>query len=435
MILIEMNNNNILGVKIVYILLDGVGDLPHKDLDNLTPLDAAQTPNMDQLAQNGCMGESVTVKEGLAPQSDIAVFNMLGYSFEKTEYVGRGVVETIGRGIDFKNGDLAMRGNFATIDDESRIVDRRAGRDITTAEADSVCQTLTERIVFSDPEISCVIEPTIAHRLIVRFRHNSLVLSDKITNTDPAYLKINGIGVVNQFAGEMHLVESRPEDGTQAALLSAKIINEFSNQALSILKSHPVNANRNKAGKPLMNAILLRDSGNRLPEIESIKKKYNMETAAVVDMPVEIGISKILGMKVLPVTESSDYRTKSTIIAENLPRTDCIYVHLKGPDEFGHDGDPLGKKKSIEDIDRSFFGPLLEKLNADIEPFVIISADHSTPCVKKAHSADPVPVLFSGTRIKKDGSKRFTEKYGAAGSLGRLKGASVLRAALESLNQ
>jgi 2,3-bisphosphoglycerate-independent phosphoglycerate mutase len=434
MILIEMINITP-GVKIVYILLDGVSDLPHKDLGNLTPLDAAHTPNMDRLAQNGCMGESVTVKEGLAPQSDIAVFNMLGYSFEKSDYVGRGVVETIGCDIDFQNGDLAVRGNFATIDDELRIIDRRAGRNITAAEAHGICKTLTERITFSDPEISCVIEPTIAHRLVIRFRHNRLAFSEKITNTDPAYLKINGIGVVNQSLEEMHIVESQPEDGTQAALLSAKTINEFSNQVLNITKSHPVNANRKKEGKPLINAILLRDSGNKLPEVEPIKKRYNLATAAVVDMPVEIGISRILGMKVLPVTETNDYRAKASIISDNFPSTDCIYVHLKGPDEFGHDGDPLGKKKSIEDIDRSFFGPLLDKLNADVDPFVIISADHSTPCVKKAHSADPVPVLFSGSRIKKDGSKRFTEKYGAAGSLGRLMGSCVLSAALESLNQ
>ena len=431
--LIEMNNNTP-SVKIVYILLDGVGDLPHRDLDNLTPLDAAQTPNMDRLARNGCMGESVTVKDGLAPQSDIAVFNMLGYSFEKIEYVGRGVVEAIGCDIDFRNGDLAMRGNFATIDNDSRIIDRRAGRNITKAEADSICQTLSNRIKFSDPKISCDIEPTIAHRLIVRFRHDNLVFSNKVTNTDPAYLKINGIGVVNQSAEEAHLVESRPEDDTDAAMLSAKTINEFSNQALSILKSHPVNDSRKMEGKPLINAILLRDSGNKLPEVEPIKKRYNLATSAVVDMPVEIGISRILGMKVLPVTETGDYRTKATICAEELHNADCIYVHLKGPDEFGHDGDPTGKKKSIEDIDQSFFGTLLDRLDPDLEPFVMISADHSTPCVKKAHSADPVPVLFSWTKIKRDGSKRFTEKYGAAGSLGLLKGSCVLSAALEKLN-
>ncbi len=421
--------------KIIYVLLDGVGDLPHIDLNNLTPLDVAQTPNMDELAQNGCMGDTITVREGVAPQSDIAVFNMLGYSFENKDYVGRGVIETIGSDIDFRNGDLALRGNFATIDDRSQIIDRRAGRNVTTTEAQRVCRTLTEQIKFSNSKISCIIKPTIAHRLIVRFRHEGLAFSEKITNTDPAYLKINGIGIVNQAAEEMRLVDSRPEDSTQAALISAKTINEFSKQVLRILRFHPINENRNKVGKPPMNAILLRDAGNKLPEIEAIKMKYNLDAAAVVDMPVEIGISRILGMKVLQVKKTSDYKSKALTIAENLYKKDCVYVHLKGPDEFGHDGDALGKKKSIEEIDRSFFGPLREHLDAGLEPLIIVSADHSTPCIKRAHSADPVPVLLSGNMVKKDGSRRFTEKYGSVGSLGRLKGSSVLRIALDSLKQ
>jgi 2,3-bisphosphoglycerate-independent phosphoglycerate mutase len=108
---------------------------------------------------------------------------------------------------------------------------------------------------------------------------------------------------------------------------------------------------------------------------------------------------------------------------------------LKGPDEFGHDGDPLGKKKSIEDIDRFFFGPLRDGLSPESDSLIIISSDHSTPCIKRAHSADPVPVLFSGNMVKKDGSRRFTEKYASVGSLGRLKGSCVLRIALERLNQ
>ena len=421
--------------KIVYVLLDGVGDLPHKDLNNLTPLDAAQTPNLDRLAQNGCMGRTITVREGIAPQSDVAVFSMLGYSFENDHYVGRGVVEAIGCDIEFHNGDLALRGNFATIDAHSRIIDRRAGRNIAAYEAESICRTLTERLKFDSPGISCVIKPTIAHRLIVRFSHKNFRFSDKITNTDPAYSKIQGIGVVNQTAEEIRLVESQPEDSSKAAIVSAKTVNEFSNQVVNVLKDHPINERRKKAGKPIINAVLLRDAGNKLPRLEPISTKYNLETAAVVDMPVEIGISRILGMEILQVKESNDYKTKALVVAEKLRNTGCcVYIHLKGPDEFGHDGDAIGKKKSIEEIDRSFFGSLRDYLSAEMEPLIIVSADHSTPCIKKAHSADPVPVLFSGRKVKKDGSKRFTEKYGLIGSLGQLKGSTVLEIALSSIN-
>src|ERR687888_2069895 len=137
-------------MKLVYILLDGIGDLPNPSLNGLTPLDAASTPQMDALAKNGCMGQVVSVGKGIAPQSDIAVFNMLGYSFKDGNYVGRGVIESIGCNIDFRDGDLALRGNFATIDSDSRIVDRRAGRIISRAEAQAICKTLRENIRFSD---------------------------------------------------------------------------------------------------------------------------------------------------------------------------------------------------------------------------------------------------------------------------------------------
>jgi 2,3-bisphosphoglycerate-independent phosphoglycerate mutase len=139
---------NISNVKIIYVLLDGVGDLPHPSLNDLTPLDAAYTPNMDSLARNGCMGQVISVGKGIAPQSDIAVFNMLGYSFKEGNYVGRGVIESIGCNVDFHNGDLALRGNFATVDRTLQIIDRRAGRNISKEEALSICKTLRQKIRF-----------------------------------------------------------------------------------------------------------------------------------------------------------------------------------------------------------------------------------------------------------------------------------------------
>ena len=123
-----MNTGNL---KLIYVLLDGIGDLPHPLLRNSTPLEVARTPNLDKLASNGCMGNVISVGKGIAPQSDIAVFNMLGYTFKNGGYVGRGVIESIGCNIDFHEGDLALRGNFATVTEDLRLVDRRAGRQIT----------------------------------------------------------------------------------------------------------------------------------------------------------------------------------------------------------------------------------------------------------------------------------------------------------------
>ena len=123
----QMDNSNI---HMIYVLLDGVGDLPHPDLDGKTPLEAANTPTLDKIAKNGSIGEVISVGKGIAPESDIAVFNMLGYKFEHADYAGRGVIEAIGVGIDFRDGDLALRGNYSTLNDDEVIIDRRAGRQI-----------------------------------------------------------------------------------------------------------------------------------------------------------------------------------------------------------------------------------------------------------------------------------------------------------------
>lgn len=423
------------GIRLVYVLLDGIGDLPHPSLNDLTPLGAAYTPNLDSLARNGVMGRVISVGKGIAPQSDIAVFNMLGYSFNDGSYVGRGVIESIGCNIDFRDGDLALRGNFATVDHKSRIiVDRRAGRIISAQEARDVCKTLRDNIVFSDKDASLALEPTVAHRVVIRLRHAKMRLSDKITNTDPAYDKVDGMGIAKDTSGEMFVQKSVPEEDTEEASTAAKILNEFTEQTIQILRDHPVNRARIAAGKKPMNCILARDSGNRYPQVDPISKKHGIKVGCIVDMPVEIGISKVLGMEMFQAGDVNAYEEKAEVAAKSLKSTNAVYVHIKGPDEFGHDGDARGKKKNIEDIDRRFFGTLIEALKKDGDVAIVVSGDHSTPCVKKGHSDDPVPLLISSKRVKNDGSARFTEDYGKRGKLGLLMGPDVLPTAIRMLS-
>ena len=417
-------------VRIVYVLLDGIGDLPHSSLNDLTPLEAAYTPNLDSLARKGAMGTVISVGKGIAPQSDIAVFNMLGYSFKDGSYVGRGVIESIGCSIDFRDGDLALRGNFATVDDRLKILDRRAGRNIGIEEAQVVCNMLRDNIKFSDKDASIDLEPTVAHRVVVRFRHNKMKLSDKISNTDPAYDKVDGMGIAKSAnAEDMYVQKSEPQENTEQAKIAAKLLNEFTTQVVQLLRQHPVNRARVAAGKKPMNCILARDSGNKYPNVESINKRQGIEVGCIVDMPVEIGISKVLNMKMFRGGGINDYEEKAKVAAKSLDRVNAIYVHIKGPDEFGHDGDARGKKKNIEDIDKRFFGTLIEELRSDA--LVVVSADHSTPCIKKGHSDDPVPLLISGNKVEQDGSARFTESYGKRGRLGLLMGADVLETTLK----
>lgn len=418
--------------RIVYVLLDGVGDLPCPQLNGLTPLQAASTPALDALAKRGCMGQVTTVGASIAPQSDIAVFNMLGYNFKEEVYVGRGVIELIGSGIDFRTGDLALRGNFATIDGSNRIVDRRAGRNISEEEANSICESLSSRVKFNDPNVSLVIKPTIGHRVVIRFRHNVLALSDRVSNTDPAYDKVSGIGVARLSSFQDTIGESVPEEDTVESKRSAQLINDFINQAIDILKSDPVNQQRYNDKKKLINCILLRDAGNRIPKLVPIGIKYGMKAAAVVDMPVEIGIANVLNMEILPSGKVDDYKRKAEVVYSNLLKYDLIYAHIKGPDEFGHDGDAQGKKKNIEKIDKLLFSKMLDASILD-DVAIVVSADHSTPCVNKSHSPDPVPLLISSSRVQRDDSLRFTEEFAAKGILGRINGSQVMSTVTHAL--
>jgi 2,3-bisphosphoglycerate-independent phosphoglycerate mutase len=413
------------GFKIVYVLLDGVGDLPSPQLDGLTPLQSASTPSLGVLASRGLMGQVTTVGQNIAPQSDIAVFNMLGYDFRDEAYAGRGIVELIGSGIGFREGDLAARGNLATVDENGHILDRRAGRDISEREANAICESLSSKVKFTDPDVSVVIMPTTGHRLVVRFRHKKLKLSDNVSNTDPAYDKVSGIGVARISSFQDTIESSRPGDDSAASQMSAQLMNNFSDQTISILKYDKVNKQREHAGKKAINCVLLRDAGNRIPKLEPIGMKYGMKVAAVVDMPVEIGIANMLQMKLLPTGRLDDYEHKAQVISSNIYKHDLIYAHIKGPDEFGHDGDAEGKKKNIEKIDRMFFAKILEVSKLE-DIVIVVSADHSTPCVKKSHSPDPVPLLISNTRINVNSGVRFTEDYAAKGILGNINGVQVI---------
>jgi 2,3-bisphosphoglycerate-independent phosphoglycerate mutase len=427
---LERKNSSL---KILYVILDGIGDLPHPSINNLTPLEAANTPNLDYLAMNGIMGEVITVGKGIAPQSDIAVFNMLGYNFTDAPYVGRGIVESIGCGIDLKDGDLALRGNFATIDNNQNIIDRRAGRIIESKEAKSLCDTLNSSILLNDPDASVVVIPTIAHRVTIRFRHKKIKLSNQITNTDPAYDKVDGMGIAKTDVSEMKVLKSVPQDEDVSSKISSDIVNDFSNQVYLISKLHPVNKSREEKNLSAMNCILVRDAGNKIPHYTPINQKYKMNVGCVVDMPVEIGISEILGMEIIKAGNVNDYVTKAKVTAKELQKYDMVYVHIKGPDEFGHDGDALGKKQNIERIDMEFFGTLLKELkNANV--VIVVSGDHSTPCIKKSHTDDPVPLLISSKTLGNTKVQRFTESSAKNGAVGSIMGSDVLNKTLEIIH-
>jgi len=416
-------------VHIIYVLLDGVGDLPHPDLEGKTPLEAANTPNLDKIAKNGSIGQVISVGKGIAPESDIAVFNMLGYKFLHSDYVGRGVIEAIGVGIDFKDGDLALRGNFSTLNDEGTIIDRRAGRHIEREDVKEIAKELENKINFSYPNSSVVVAPTIGHRVTVRIRTDGINLSSEITNTDPAYARVDGMGVAKAVGDFMRIEKCFPLEESESSKITANLVNEFTEQSLQIMKESPINQKRGESNKKKLSCILLRDAGNKYPDVTPINEKYSMKFSCIVDMPVELGISDVLKMKAFEAGGLTDYEEKARVAAKAMETQNAIYVHLKGPDEFGHDGDAIGKTKNIEEIDQRFFKTLLENIDSS-KVTILISADHSTPCINKGHSDDPVPVLVSGDFLKNDGTTRMTEEQAKKGSIGLLQGAEVVSTAL-----
>ena len=410
-------------------MLDGVGDLPHPDLAGKTPLEAATTKNMDMLAKNGIMGQVISVGKGIAPESDIAVFNMLGYKFQHSDYAGRGVIEAIGIGIDFKDGDLALRGNFATLDDEGKIIDRRAGRRIEREDVEKISKEIEKEIKFSNPNTTVAVAPTVGHRVTVRLRDNK-PLSSEISNTDPAYARVDGMGIAKAVSDFMKIEKCIPLEQSENAANAANLVNEFTKQSLEIMKKSDVNKQRAQKNKKLLNSILLRDAGNKYPNVKPINDLHSMNFSCIVDMPVEIGISNILKMKAFNAGGLTDYEEKARVAAQAMETENAIYVHLKGPDEFGHDGDAIGKMKNIEEIDERFFGTLLDHVDVS-KIAIMISADHSTPSIHKGHSDDPVPLLISGNMITNDDTQRFTETEAKKGAIGLIDGVQVVKTGID----
>jgi 2,3-bisphosphoglycerate-independent phosphoglycerate mutase len=401
-------------LKAGYVLLDGCGDRPVPSLNFTTPLEAAYTPNLDKIAGAANLGRVTTVGRGIAPESDIAVFNMLGYSFGKG-YPGRGVIEAVGSGLKLKDGDLALRANLASAKGR-RIVDRRAGRNLTQPEAEALAEEMNE-IRLSEGTLK--FKATVSYRGVLVIRADE-PLSAAISNTDPAYARVGGFGAAKETTGSDRVMESKPEVKREGAVLAARLVNEFTSKALKVLDSSSVNRERARQGKLPANCVLLRDAGDHLPRLEPFEKRYRMRGTALVEMPAEVGIAELLGMKKVSIRDRNDMKEKARLFESEMAEGTVVYVHIKGPDEFGHDGDAKGKKKCIESIDKDFFSVAAGLGDAKLA----VSCDHATPCSLKMHSDDPVPLLIT-SESKGDG-RRFTEANAERGSLGHMKGSEVL---------
>jgi len=324
-------------VKLIYVVIDGMGDLPVEELGNKTPLEAAETPNMDFLAKKGKTGMMYTVGKGIAPESDVAVISILGYDPVKYS-TGRGILEAVGADVVVKDGDLALRCNFATLGNKDKIIDRRVGRDLTTEEAGELSKAVNKKVRLESHPVDFEFKNTIGHRGVFVIRNKKKALSSEITNTDPAYSRMEKLGIAETTV-EMILKKCKPLDKTDEAKISAELVNEFTQKSHGVLDEHEINKRRVAEGRLKANVILTRDAGHCLPGFFNINEKYGVNFVSLADMPVERGISKLTGMHLVDLPPPShnlkkDCTLRVKILLNLLPSYDCFYIHTRLTNTF-----------------------------------------------------------------------------------------------------
>lgn len=419
--------------RFALVILDGLGDRPDPSTGDPSPLEAASTPHLDALASRGRTGEVVVVGPGVAPESDAGVLALLGYDPVR-DSPGRGVLEAWGVGIPLAPGDVALRLNFATQDGSGRVLDARVGRSLGTSEAARLATALTEADLLGPEGVRAEVRATVGHRGVLWLHPtDGRPLSPAVSNADPFYEKVGGMGKARAVA-DPRVEPVRPLDASPEAARTARLIDEFLRRSAGVLVGHPANAQRALGGRKIANGLLLRNAGALLasPAVR-FEDRWGLKGAAVTEMPVERGIARMLGLEdrfVGPMGPDRDaaLRERARVTREALRESPFVYVHLKGPDEPGHDGNAPLKREIIEALDRSFFGPFLEGLDWSATRLAV-TADHATPCRVKGHSDDPVPLLVVGAGEPGAGTPpaKFGERAAAAGALGRLTGADVVR--------
>jgi 2,3-bisphosphoglycerate-independent phosphoglycerate mutase len=415
------------------VVLDGLADRTPAEGEGPTPLEAAATPNLDRLASAGQLGTLSVLGPGIAPESDAGVFALLGYDPEH-DSPGRGVLEAVGVEIPLAPGEVALRLNFATLGENRSVVDPRVGRSLSTAEAQELARAITEADLLRDLGIRAEVRATVGHRGVLWLRPGrSSSLSPEISNADPYYERIGGLGHARR--PDRPKVETvRPLSGAEGSARAADAVNRFLERVPSILEGHPINDARRSRGEKLANGLLVRDAGALPPTpIAPFSTRWSAQGAALTEMPVERGIARVLGLEdrfvgPLGADRELGYKERACATRGLVDAYPFVYVHLKGPDEPGHDGDAERKRHVVEAIDRSFFGPFLVGLDLT-RVRIAVTADHATPCERKGHSDDPVPLLLAGEGVPASPIPppgKFCERSAARGPLGLHRGAELL---------
>ncbi|HNW08382.1 MAG: 2,3-bisphosphoglycerate-independent phosphoglycerate mutase [Verrucomicrobia bacterium] len=368
--------------KLVLLVLDGVGDVATREQGYLTPLEAAATPNLNALAKDSAQGRMIPVAPGITPGSGPGHLGLFGY--DPLEFqVGRGVIEALGLGLELRAGDVAARANFCSLDAKGIVTDRRAGR-IDTAVCEELVALLSQKIKkVGDAEV--IIKAGKGHRFVVVFRGKGL--EGPLSDADPHR---EGLPVPQAAPVNPKSVKAKK---------AAKLVAGFYQAALPLL-----------AQKKPANGFLMRGIAHQ-PEIPLFQDRYELRPACIAVYPMYKGLAQLVGMTKLegPQTIAQQFER---YLAER-GNYDFFFIHFKYTDMYGEDGNFAAKRKAIEEVDAAL--PILLRQKPDV---LVVTGDHSTPCVMKGHSWHPQPVMLHSAFSGSDKLERFTDTGANAGSLG-----------------
>jgi 2,3-bisphosphoglycerate-independent phosphoglycerate mutase len=374
--------------KIVLVVADGLGGLP-QEAGGKTELETARTPNLDACVREGVCGLSTPVLPGITPGSGPGHLGLFGYDPLQFQ-IGRGILEALG--INFQVGprDVAVRGNFCTVDERGVITDRRAGRP-TTERCVAMCKKLAA-IKIAGVEI--FVEPVREHRFVVVFRGDDL--GDKVNDTDPQQVGAEPLLAVGEDEASQH---------------TAKAVNQFVAEAAKLLK-----------GDAPTNMITLRGFA-RYPKIETMQEVYGLKAACIAVYPMYKGLSRLVGMDV--VDAGTTLAEQMETLKNLWDKYDFFFLHYKYTDSTGEDGNFAAKVEMIERFDTEI--PKVRALGPDV---LIVTGDHSTPSQLKSHSWHPVPTLLCARTCRPDGIVEFGESYCLRGGLGQFEAKYLMSLAM-----
>ena len=392
---------------VFFIVCDGMADRPIEELDGKTPLEFANTPWLDKLSEIGINGIMHTLgTPGIVPGSDTAHLALFGYD-PHVYYSGRGAFEATGVGLEVKEGDVALRGNFATVDEDFNVLDRRAGRYVP--EGDQLAEVVNGCKVSEAPDVEVIIKHATQHRCAVILRGPGL--SFKISDTDP-------------HATNEKVKTSKPLDDSAEAKKTANIVNALTQKFHELLKDHSLNKQRQERGDLPANIIILRGAG-QVPDVKPLDQLYGIKSAVLSTNALYRGVAQSVGMEYIPVNEKKDdYTFLADKALELFEQYDLFFIHVKDTDNASHDGKVEEKVKVIERIDK-MIGHLMPKVENN-EAYICVTVDHTTSVKAKDHVGDDVPVVIAGPEVRSDSVRSFSERACAMGGLNRIRGFDIM---------